>query len=352
MKTPTMNSMIRFGKFNLVGAMGMAVQLGALAVFNRWMSGHYLYASAAAIELTLLHNFAWHVCYTWRDRRDESSRLRQLVRFHLSNGLVSMLGNLALMQLLVHEAHLPLLVSNLIAIVCCSVANFCLGNNWAFPEREGAIGNREGAGPMSLPSLTLVLLVFLMSRTAECQTHGGAETEPATSVPAILASASATQPAPTPRQAPTFHIDPSASYLIHAGALRGAGASNSLAATRPTIGCGAGFTLVPLPLFVEVGVMAPQANRSYLSGYIGLDQSIALAKPSTKYLPMAIVGYSRLFETGHALDYGLALALPRLGKHRDDGSSIRIELRDYWTFANPTQHNVMLRIGWMVMETD
>jgi putative flippase GtrA len=54
------------------------------------------------------------------------------MRFHLSSGLISMLGNLALMQSLVHEAHLPLLVSNLVGILCCSLANFCLGNNWAF----------------------------------------------------------------------------------------------------------------------------------------------------------------------------------------------------------------------------
>jgi putative flippase GtrA len=129
-----MNPILRWGKFNLVGAMGMAVQLAALALFNRWMSGRYLYASAAAIELTLLHNFLWHSQYTWRDRCERSSRLRQLVRFHLSNGLVSMLGNLALMQLLVHQARLPLLVANIIAILCCSMANFCLGNNWAFAE--------------------------------------------------------------------------------------------------------------------------------------------------------------------------------------------------------------------------
>lgn len=129
-----MNTLIRWGKFNLVGAMGMVVQLGALTLFNRWMAGHYLYASAAAIELTLLHNFVWHLHYTWRDRRDDASRIRQLVRFHLSNGLVSMIGNLMLMRLLVHETHLPVLVSNVIAILCCSVANFCLGNSWAFAE--------------------------------------------------------------------------------------------------------------------------------------------------------------------------------------------------------------------------
>jgi putative flippase GtrA len=133
-----MNTLLRWGKFNLVGAMGMGLQLAALALFNRWTAGHYLYASAAAIELTLLHNFMWHLHYTWRDRRDGATPLRQFVRFHFSNGLVSMFGNLALMRLLVHEARLPLLVSNVIAILCCSVANFCLGNNWAFAEpRKG-----------------------------------------------------------------------------------------------------------------------------------------------------------------------------------------------------------------------
>jgi putative flippase GtrA len=126
------NTFIRWGKFNLVGAMGMALQLAALALFNRWTPGHYLYASAAALELALLHNFIWHSHYTWRDRREEATRLQQFVRFHLSNGLVSMVGNLVLMELLMRDARLPLLVSNVVAILCCSLANFCLGNHWAF----------------------------------------------------------------------------------------------------------------------------------------------------------------------------------------------------------------------------
>ena len=130
-----MSTFIRWGKFNLVGAMGMVVQLAALALFNRLTAGRYLLASTAALELTLLHNFAWHLRYTWRDRRDGSALPVQLVRFHLSNGLVSMLENLALMRILVHEARIPLLASNSIAILCCSIVNFCLGNSWAFAAR-------------------------------------------------------------------------------------------------------------------------------------------------------------------------------------------------------------------------
>jgi putative flippase GtrA len=129
-----MSTFIRWAKFNLVGAMGMVMQLAALALFNRWSGGHYLYASAAAIELTLVHNFIWHLHYTWRDRR-RSALPGQFVRFHLSNGLVSMLGNLALMRILVHDTHMPVLAANSIAILCCSIVNFCLGNNWAFPAR-------------------------------------------------------------------------------------------------------------------------------------------------------------------------------------------------------------------------
>jgi putative flippase GtrA len=127
-----MNTFIRWLKFNLVGAMGMIVQLGALAGIDRAVPGHYMYASAAAIELTLLHNFLWHLHYTWRDRRGQSAILGQLVRFHLSNGLVSMLGNLALMPILVEGARVPVLASNSIAILCCSILNFFLGNKWAF----------------------------------------------------------------------------------------------------------------------------------------------------------------------------------------------------------------------------
>ncbi|GGA67736.1 hypothetical protein GCM10011507_19110 [Edaphobacter acidisoli] len=127
-----MNAFLRWVKFNLVGAMGMALQLASLALFNHLSDGRYLLASAVAVELTLLHNFVWHLHFTWRDRSGSASWISQLVRFHLSNGLVSMLGNLVLMRLFIQQEHLPLLVANVIAIICCSIANFCLSNHWVF----------------------------------------------------------------------------------------------------------------------------------------------------------------------------------------------------------------------------
>ncbi len=69
---------IRWGKFNLVGAMGMIVQLGVLALLNQRWPGHFLAATAAAIELTLIHNFIWHLHTTWRDRLPHPKRRKRV----------------------------------------------------------------------------------------------------------------------------------------------------------------------------------------------------------------------------------------------------------------------------------
>ena len=43
-----------------------------------------------------------------------------------------MVGNLAILRFLVQEARLPLLVADGIAILLCSLINFCLGDRWVF----------------------------------------------------------------------------------------------------------------------------------------------------------------------------------------------------------------------------
>ena len=125
---------IRWGKFNLVGMAGMAVQLGVLAFINLLAPGHYMVATAAAIEITLLNNFVWHLHFTWRDRCCRSALRSQLIRFHLSNGLVSLVGNLALMPVLVEGMRIPVVGANAISILCCSIVNFFLGDQWAFVQ--------------------------------------------------------------------------------------------------------------------------------------------------------------------------------------------------------------------------
>ena len=129
-----MSVLMRWLRFNVVGAMGMAVQLGSLVILTRIVPKHVLAATAIAVELAVLHNFAWHVLYTWRGR-EGGSRWRQMVRFQLANGAVSLFGNVVLMRVLVGEARLPVMAANAVAIACCSIANFGLGERWAFAAR-------------------------------------------------------------------------------------------------------------------------------------------------------------------------------------------------------------------------
>jgi putative flippase GtrA len=129
-----MNPFTRWLRFNLVGAIGMAVQLGTLAALHRIAPAHILIDTAIAVELTLLHNFAWHTRYTWHDRAG-SSRTQQLLRFHAANGIVSLAGNIVLMRVFVQTLHVRFLVANLLAISCCALANFLASHCWAFAAK-------------------------------------------------------------------------------------------------------------------------------------------------------------------------------------------------------------------------
>ena len=220
-----METFIRWAKFNLVGVLGMGVQLATLAIFNRLLRGHYLLATAAALETTLLHNFLWHLRYTWRDRPGTIAWPRQLLRFHLANGLVSLAGNLAFTRLLIHRAHLPLLAANAVAIVCCSAANFLLSHRWAFAQTR------------THASAALALAAVMLSAPQAHSQQATLELPP---------------DAPLPQHPPQAAPHPAAFddvWPTYAGLFCGAGASTSQIALKPTIGCGAGFTFFPgLPL--------------------------------------------------------------------------------------------------------
>jgi putative flippase GtrA len=127
----------RWLRFNAVGALGVAVQLAALAAFHGWLRFEYLAATALAVETAVLHNFVWHECWTWRDRAGSKGGVfARLLRFNLSTGVVSILTNLARMRWLVGTLHAPYLAANLTAIAAGSVANFLVCDLFVFQPRH------------------------------------------------------------------------------------------------------------------------------------------------------------------------------------------------------------------------
>jgi len=127
-------TLIRWLKFNFVGGIGIAVQFVALFVLKSLLHFDYLTATAIAVEAAVVHNFVWHEQFTWADRVQPSWResLPRFVRFNLTTGAVSILGNLALMKVMVGLGHVNYLLANAIAIALCSVANFLVSEGWVF----------------------------------------------------------------------------------------------------------------------------------------------------------------------------------------------------------------------------
>lgn len=124
---------IRAAKFYFVGALGIVVQLAALAFYKPALDPHYLWATALAVETAVLHNFLWHEFWTWSDRPSfGNDRLRRLWRFHISNGLLSLVGNVLLMRFLVGTLGIHYLIANTLSIAALAVANFLLSELYVF----------------------------------------------------------------------------------------------------------------------------------------------------------------------------------------------------------------------------
>lgn len=122
---------MRWLKFNAVGIAGAAVQLSALWLLARFTSLPPLSSVTLAVELAILHNFAWHEAWTWPGK-PPSDRWRRLTRFHVANGFLSILSNLVLTYLYKDVAGLPLVAANFAAIVTAALLNFWIAQAWVF----------------------------------------------------------------------------------------------------------------------------------------------------------------------------------------------------------------------------
>ena len=120
--------------FNAVGAMGIVVQMGILLALVSGFKVRYLPATGIAVEAAVLHNFFWHEHWTWSDRTKsaESSFIHRFWGFHLTNGALSIAGNLILMRFFVEDLGLKYLAANALAIALCAILNFVASDRLVF----------------------------------------------------------------------------------------------------------------------------------------------------------------------------------------------------------------------------
>jgi putative flippase GtrA len=130
-------SLRRLMVFNVVGAFGFAVQLAALALLVSGLKCGYLAATALAVEAAVIHNFFWHEHWTWADRPDPgwTHSLRRFIHFNLTNGAISIVGNLICMRVFMGTLPVNYLEANIMAIAVCAVFNFIASDRLVFRTR-------------------------------------------------------------------------------------------------------------------------------------------------------------------------------------------------------------------------
>jgi putative flippase GtrA len=135
----TRTTWIHWLKFNAVGGMGIGVQLIVLTGLKSGLHMDYLLATALAVEAAVVHNFIWHERFTWAERESKNVELRFL-KFNLTAGAFSILGNLVMMALFVDLARMNYLLGNLTTIAVCSVCNFAVSDKFVF---QTVVGERR-----------------------------------------------------------------------------------------------------------------------------------------------------------------------------------------------------------------
>ena len=147
----------RFIKFNLVGFTGVLVNEGLLVLLVSY-GAYYIYASAIAIEVSIISNFVLNDLWTFRDRRHGHVATR-LLKF---NGLmlIGLAVNLAILYVGTDYLKVNYAVSNLAGIAVAFLVRYWLSVKYAWIKKEeasvipsdlGELSNTARSGSPSRP---------------------------------------------------------------------------------------------------------------------------------------------------------------------------------------------------------
>ena len=122
-----------FIKFNVVGLTGVVVNEGLLLVLAAY-GLYYLYASVAAIEISIIWNFFLNDYWTFRDRRHGN----MAVRFLKFNGLmiIGLAANLVILYAGTAYLGIHYLISNLVGIAAAFLLRYWLSVRFAWIKKE------------------------------------------------------------------------------------------------------------------------------------------------------------------------------------------------------------------------
>jgi putative flippase GtrA len=124
--------------FAIVGAAGFALQLAVVAFLTLVFGWPSAPATALGVAIAVVHNFFWHERWTWGDRaKDRAALLGRIVRFHVTTGATSIIGNVVFVTFAAQMLHVGAVTANVVAVGIMSLANYLIADRWVFPARTG-----------------------------------------------------------------------------------------------------------------------------------------------------------------------------------------------------------------------
>jgi putative flippase GtrA len=129
---------VKVSLLTLTNESGRARRLSVFA-YNEWALGppRVGQSTLVATELAVVHNFIWHVRWTWMDRAAMPAQmLGRFVRFNLTNGAVSLAGNASIVALLTDWMNVPYIAANVAGITVCCILNFLLSELFVFAPND------------------------------------------------------------------------------------------------------------------------------------------------------------------------------------------------------------------------
>lgn len=323
----------RWIAFNGVGALGILVQLGVLAILVRYFDVPYLFATAVAVEAAVLHNFVWHQRWTWRERRSRSRAqlAMRLWRFHVLNGFVSLAGNLSIARVLTGEFGADPVASNIAAIIVCSMINFAASELLVFRRVAASI---------------VLMLIVASSAAAETPTMM-AELRPATlqAWAAYERQVDARHQAASANSSPFFALDALGIGGWREATMKGSVAMHRLDRPQPggvnvsvpdgKIHHWAGVVFIP-GMTVEAVLQHLSKNAGRESGnYDDVIASRLISKDGDRYRVFMKLRRTKVvtvtYNTEHAVDYR------RLGNVRATGRSVSTKIAELENAGTATE---------------
>jgi hypothetical protein len=146
------------------------------------------------------------------------------------------------------------------------------------------------------------------------------------------------------------------------GLFGGAGLANpSIHASHGSLHLGVSMDMVPTSNYPERKHFV-LGGISFEGGYAGAVNDLGNGSAFASFIagPEFIIshhnrmtvfangGYTRLFGTGNALNFGSGLNI----YFKDSRRALRFEVRDYWHIAHHPDHNVAFRIGYLICIED